>query len=837
MTRKIPRHLIGFFGCLFRLDWFYGTLATIMDEKTLHTLEFNKVLEKLSSYAAFSASADLARSLHPSSQLQEAKSRQAFTSEARHLLSLESDITVGGSRDIRPLVNRAAQHGMLEPTELLSIRYTLAAARDLSRTLIEQTETLPILAQLGEELPPPPGIIEAISRVVSERGDVLDNASPKLSSIRSEIKVAHERLLSKLNHIITDSNKSKFLQEAIITQRNGRYVIPLRAEFKGRINAIIHDQSASGATLFIEPLATVELNNRWHELQLAERDEIRRILLELSDLIGAEVIQIRQIVATLAHFDLGLMMAKYAEDLDASEPILVEFAEKSEEHPGSTIALKHARHPLLDPKTVVPIDIELDQNTFGVVITGPNTGGKTVSLKTVGLLALMAQSGLHIPVQSGSRLSVFNDIYADIGDEQSIEQSLSTFSGHITNITRILKHANSRSLVLLDELGSGTDPQEGSALARALLSFLVRQQITCLIATHYPELKAFAHNTAGLINASMEFDLHTLRPTYNLMIGLPGRSNALAISERLGLPKEIIEEARGMVDPTELKAEDLLNEIHRQNRITRKERRKAEMSRSEARRMERQLRERLEQIEDERLDILEKARQSAEEEVDKLEQELLNLRKELARARQPLDALKAIEEKVSDIQEEVKIPEVRHTDKPYQEEQPFRLGEKVIVRSLGMQAVITAISEDDLEVQVGNLRVRASANDVQRPGDVQKSQTETEMPKMRPNVRKALQNMEDSQSISTSILHPSPGMELDLRGQMAEDALTGLQNFIESAYLSGMPFVRVIHGKGTGKLRQVVRDALSKNQYIDRWESGIEREGGEGVTVAFIKVD
>ena len=816
---------------------FYGTLASTMDTKTLHTLEYDKVLEKLSSYAAFSASAQLARDLKPSSQLQEAIDRQAFTREARHLLSTEADITVGGSRDIRPLVNRAAQHGMLEPSELLSIRYTLSAARDLSRTLLENAEILPLLGSLGEELPPPPGIIEAISRVISERGEVLDNASPKLSSIRSEIKIAHERLISKLNQIITDPHKSKMLQEVLITQRNGRYVIPLRSEFKGRINAIIHDQSSSGATLFIEPIVTVELNNRWHELQLAERDEIRRILLELSDLIGAEVAQIRNIVDALARFDLGLMMAKYADDLNASEPVLIDFNPINEDHPGSTIALRHARHPLLDPKSVVPIDVELDQKTFGVVITGPNTGGKTVSLKTVGLLSLMAQSGMHIPAQSGSQICVFQDIYADIGDEQSIEQSLSTFSGHITNITRILKQANSRCLVLLDELGSGTDPQEGSALARALLSYLVRQRITCLIATHYPELKAFAHNTPGLINASMEFDLRTLRPTYNLMIGLPGRSNALAISSRLGLPQEIIEEARSMVDPTELKAEDLLNEIHRQRSITRKERHKAEMSRSEARRMERKLRERLEQIEDERLEILEKARLSAEEEVEKLERELLDLRKELARARQPLDALKSIEEKVGDIQEEVRLPEVRKSSSSSQVEQPFRLGEKVMVRSLGMQAVITAISQDEMEVQIGNLRVRAAAHDVFRPGDERKPSSEQEKPKMRANVRKALQSIDDTTNSSPSIQHPSPGMELDLRGQLAEDALTGLHNFIESAYLSAMPFVRIIHGKGTGKLRQVVRDALSKNQYVDRWESGVEREGGEGVTIAFIKND
>jgi DNA mismatch repair protein MutS2 len=303
------------------------------------------------------------------------------------------------------------------------------------------------------------------------------------------------------------------------------------------------------------------------------------------------------------------------------------------------------------------------------------------------------------------------------------------------------------------------------------------------------------------------------------------------------LPKEIIEEARSMVDPTELKAEDLLDEIHRQRSISRKERHKAEMSRSEARRLERKLNERLEQIEDERLDILEKARQSAETEVDKLNRELLDLRKELARARQPLDALKSIEEKVIDIQEEVNLPPVRKSGGPTLEEQPLRLGEKVIIRSLGMQAVITAITQDELEVQIGNLRVRASAHDVQRPGDVKKQEVESDKPKMRSSVRKALQNLDENPNKAPSIMHPSPGMELDLRGQMAEDALNGLDNFIESAYLSGMPFVRIIHGKGTGKLRQVVRESLTKNQYVDHWESGVEREGGEGVTVSFLKED
>jgi DNA mismatch repair protein MutS2 len=806
----------------------------MMDQKSIKTLEFDKVLEKLADYAAFSASAAMARQLQPVSNLNTAQDRQAVTAEARLLLSLNSDISVGGSRDIRPQVARAAQHGMLEAEDLLNIRYTLVTARELSRTLIEGAEKMPLLAEFGAQLPPPPGIIEAISRTISERGEVMDSASPKLGTIRRDIKIAHDRLMSRLQQMISDPNKGKMLQEAIITQRNGRYVIPLRAEFKGRIKSIVHDQSASGATLFVEPLATVELNNEWHELQLKERDEVRRILLEISDMVGEQADVIKNIVFTLAKFDLALMMAKYAEDIDASEPQLVPFDNRQDGHPGSVLQLREARHPLLDPEKVVPIDVVLDEQTFGVVITGPNTGGKTVSLKTIGLLALMAQSGLQIPAQSGSKMTVFDNIFADIGDEQSIEQSLSTFSGHITNITRIFKIADSKSLILFDELGSGTDPQEGSALARALLSFMVNHQITCLVATHYPELKAFAHNTPGITNASMEFNLHTLRPTYHLMIGLPGRSNALAISERLGLPAEIIGDARTMIDPAELKAEDLLNEIHRQNNVARKERRKAEKSRMNARKAERELNERLEKIEDERQAVLEKARLEAQEKSRQLENELEEVRKALSRARQPLEALKSIEEQVQDVQAEVEAPAVRKTAKPGSRKEPLRLGEKVQVRSLGMRGVITSLTENDVEVQIGNLRLRAGYKDLERPGDrTEPESAEEQQPRMRSSVRRALENMEENQP-GPSILHPSPGMELDLRGNLADDAIDSLNRFIESAYLADMPFVRIIHGKGTGRLRQVVREALSNSNYIDRWESGLDSEGGEGVTVAFL---
>ena len=797
-----------------------------MDEKSLVTLEYPKVLERLAAFADFSASADLARRMRPTSDLPEALERQAITSEAARLLSVKSEAGIGGALDIRPLIERAKRSAVLTPGELLEVKGTLIAARDLARTFEHKQTEYPHLVVIAAPLPPPPGLIEVISRTISDRGEIMDTASPKLAAIRAEIKIAHERLMSKLTRMINDPKNQPHLQEAIITQRNGRYVVPVRAESRGRIRSIVHDQSASGATLFVEPLVVVELNNQYHEAQLAERDEERRILTDLTDQAGAFAEVIKEMVAALARMDLALMCAKYAETLHAVEPVLVEFRKTArEKHPGSTILLFHARHPLLDPATVVPVDVNLDEKTYSLVITGPNTGGKTVSLKTVGLLVLMAQSGLHVPAQSGSTLSIFQNVYADIGDEQSIEQSLSTFSGHITNMVRILNRADSHSLVLFDELGAGTDPQEGSALARALLAHLVEKRITNLVATHYPELKAFAHATPGVVNASMEFDLKTLKPTYNLIIGIPGRSNALAIAEKLGLSKEIVQSARGMLDPTEVQAEDLLNEIHNQRSIARKARGAADRAKFEADQMRIELARRLEKIEDERQAILEKARSQQEKEVESLTAELESLRKALARAHQPLDALKAVQERVEDLRANVEQPVVRRVV----QSAPMRalkLGDKVRLRTLNMEGVVSALGEEDLEVVLGNLKVRTRLSDVVRAGQVE--------PVAESQSAAARHEAAPARDPSPAPFTPSPGVELDLRGQRAEDALEALERYLESAYLSGMPYVRVIHGKGTGRLRQVIREELAKSDFVTGFESGKDNEGGDGVTVAQI---
>ena len=795
-----------------------------MDEKSLQTLEYPRVLERLAAFADFSASAELARNLQPTPDLIEARDRLATTTEAARLLSVMSEVSIGGALDIRPLVERARRSAVLTPAELLDVKSTLVAARELYRIFERRQAEYPHLWLIAERLPPPAGLIETISKAISDRGEILDSASPKLATIRAEIRVAHERLMTRLTHLINDPKNAPHLQEAIITQRNGRYVVPLRAESRGRIRSLVHDQSASGATLFVEPLVAVELNNQWQEARLAERDEERRILAGLTNEVGAFAGALNAMVEALARMDLALMCAKYAEEIHASEPLLVPFRRDGREsHPGSVIQLYQARHPLLDPASVVPLDVILDEATFSLVITGPNTGGKTVTLKTVGLLALMAQSGLHIPARSGSTLSIFEDIFADIGDEQSIEQSLSTFSGHITNIVRILNLADSHSLVLLDELGAGTDPQEGSALARALLAHLVQNRITSLIATHYPELKAFAHATPGVVNASMEFDLRTLKPTYNLVIGLPGRSNALAIAERLGLSSEIVQSARSMVDPSELRAEDLLDEIHHQRTVARKARGAADRARFEADKLRQELAQRLEKIEDERQAILEQARSQQEKELEELHAEVEALRKALACARQPLDALKAVQERVEELQAEVEQPVVRRA---VQGAAPRRLklGDRVHLRTLKMDGVVSALGEEDVEVLLGNLRVRARLSDL-----VQADRAEAGMGTVPTQTPPAAAREPRPEPFS-----PSPGVELDLRGQRAEDALEALQRYLESAYLAGMPYVRIIHGKGTGRLRQVIREELARSEFVEGYEAGGENEGGDGITVAHI---
>lgn len=800
-----------------------------MNPKSLLLLEFHKVLDKLRSYASFDLSDKLAARLRPTSSLEKALIFQEQTRQARLLLLLTDDLHFRGAVDMQPLADQAKHQMTLEASSLLAIRNSLVLSRDGRRTLLEKAEDAPLLAEMSERLSDGNGLIDLINKTINDRGEVLDSASAVLAQIRSELKIVHARLMDRMSRYLNDPNSSRMLQESLITQRGGRYVLPLKVEHKGQIKSIIHDQSSSGATLFIEPLAVVEWNNKLRQLELDERDEVLRVLQKLSGEIALHADALSETSQVMADLDLIFMRARYAEDLHATEPELLPFEPQPDSgHPGSVLQLMRARHPLIDPDKVVPIDVELDKRTFAVVLTGPNTGGKTVTLKTIGLMVLMAQAGMHIPAASGSRLSVFQDIFADIGDEQSIEQSLSTFSGHITQLVRILKRANHRSLVLLDELGSGTDPQEGSALARAVLDFMLRRKITCFVATHFPELKTYAHGTSGVTNASLEFDPETLLPTYRLMIGLPGRSNALAIAQRLGLDPEILDAARKDINPDDLQVDDLLEEIHRQRNLASESFAAAEKSRMAAAQKEAALAAQLERLEDEREVILDKTQAQAESELETLRDQVMELQRTLNRLRSEPERkieLAEVSEKLEELVQthtEKKYRRRRQTHLPKKVSGPLETGQKVYIRKLSIEGVITAIDGKQYEVQAGALRLRLEEHEISRRSELQEVSFSPK-PKLL---------VEKTSHTSLPIINP-PSMELDLRGRRVEDAIDELDNYLEKCFSSGMPFGRIIHGKGTGAIRETVREALRNSNYVTRWERGSENEGGDGVSVAF----
>lgn len=790
----------------------------MIPEKTLQTLELDKILTKLATYTTFSGGEDLVRGLYPTTDLAEAQLWQKETAEARLLFENKTNITLGGVRDVRDIA-RAAQRGVvIDPPILQDIRNTLRRGMTLKRTLGRMKPTYPLLANLAEMIEEETDIQDAISNVLDDNNEVKDSASPKLAIIRRDLKIAFERLQTKLQRLISTPSKAQYLQEAIITMRGGRYVVPIKADHKGKIPGVVHDSSSSGATLFIEPLETVELNNQWRELQIEEEKEIRRILAALSAQVGERADYIAHTVGVLAYLDLTLAKARYADDQKAVQPVLLPFKThpNTPNHPGSTIYLKGARHPLLQGN-VVPLDIEFGDDTWVMVVTGPNTGGKTVSLKTVGLMSLMAQCGLHLPAEE-AKLSVFDGIFADIGDEQSIEQSLSTFSSHMRNTIQILENCDERSLVLLDEVGAGTDPAEGSALARAILTTLVNRHVTTMVTTHHPELKIYSVETPGVRNASVEFDLDTLAPTYRLIVGLPGRSNALAIATRLGLSQDIIELARGMVAIEDLIADDLLDEIHRTRENIRREHEELALLRLEIEEQRDALQARLDQIEDERRNIINSARRHAEEKLNELRKEVKRLREDLRRAGLPLENLMAVQQAAEKIAQYNAQPIVAVTEAVENGFVP-RLGDVVWLETLNAEGTVIELDGNSALVQVGALKVRAGLNELQKRTKSQKREMK----------RGHVRQYETSKIYMPDV--KSPGLELDLRGQRVESAIERLDQYVDAAYSSGLPFARIIHGKGTGALRKAVREHVESHPLISKVETAHPNEGGDGVTV------
>ncbi len=808
-----------------------------MDEKSLRTLEFHKVKEILAGYTSFSAGEDLARKLRPTNDLSEARRWQAETHEAIRLFETHTNLTIGGARDVRQAADNAGRGFILRAEDFQAVQATISAARDLKRHLLKLEDEAPSLADIAGLIEECPGIVSAIGRTVDERGEVLDSASTKLAKIRQEQQVIYDRIQDKLQRLL-NSSMSQYLQEPIITMRSGRYVIPLRADAKGRVKGIVHDHSGSGATLWVEPMNTVELNNEYRELQLREQDEITRILRELSNLVGEQGESIKRVVERMAELDLIFAKANYASATDAVAPQFETWRSFPEPkppkhanerakwtppprnlHPGSTIWIKAARHPLLPPDDVVPTDLTLGDDVFTVLITGPNTGGKTVSLKTLGLMVLMAQSGLHVPALE-ARLTVFDDVFADIGDEQSIEQSLSTFSAHLTNIVHILWQVSERSLVLLDELGSGTDPAEGAALAQAIVSYLRDKGATTLVATHYPELKIYASQMPGATNASLLFDLESLSPTYEMSIGLPGRSNAFAIARRLGLDETILDDAMRLISADSHEAEDMLDSIYALREKMESEEAGTRLALREAEGTRDRLEKRLQEIEAERANILEHAREQAEE-------ELLEVRNELRRARRgikdaaSLNALKKVGRQLEEVesdQVEPIVPRMKVVDggrakrKVQQTRRALQEGDTVKIKSLDTNGEVIELGKREALVAIGRMQMRANYEDLEFRGRPVEEEAETQA--------------------AATVIAQSPGMELDIRGRRVEEGLEELDRYLDAAFLTRLPWVRIIHGKGTGKLREAVRDALTANGYVGTWEEGKDGEGGAGVTVA-----
>ena len=799
----------------------------MITEKTIATLELHKILQELSRYTTFGAGEEFAIELHPSTEIEEVRLWQRETAEALVLLEEKSNITVQGARDVRDPVIRSQRGAIIEPSILLDIRYTLRRATTLRRTLGRLRASFPLLSDLANELEECSELQLSIEKSIDDNAEIKDTASARLAIIRRDVKIAFERLQNKLNRFVSNRANHDKLQEALVTMRHGRYVIPVKAEHKGKIKGIVHDSSASGATLFIEPLDTVELNNKWRELQIDEEKEIRRILSDLTEEVAGESERIVRTVQLLGYLDLTFAKARYALEHNCIQPKMVamdamhaiEQRPPGTNHPGSTIQIKGARHPLIKEQ-VVPLDLSFDDDTWVMVITGPNTGGKTVALKTVGLTVLMAQCGLHIPADEAN-LSVFRGVYADIGDEQSIEQSLSTFSSHMTNIIDILRHCDGRSLVILDEVGAGTDPTEGSALARALLNRLKSKGVSTLVTTHHPELKVYGVETPGVRNASVEFDLDTLRPTYRLIVGLPGRSNALAIAERLGLSKEIIEDARGMVATEELAADDLLNEIQRTRADIRIQHEEVNRLRDELAGQRDDLQGRLDKIEDERRDVIRAARRHAEEDLADFNKELRKMRNELRAAGMPAQTIVALQAAAEKMAKWTHAPlddaeEVR----PLEDADWLpRIGDTVFLDTLNAEGVIAELDDKGAQVQVGSLRVRAKFSDMRK-----RSRSE-----IRAKERGHVREYQPMNTVPQAV--KSPGMELDIRGKRVEEALEILDRYVDAAYTSGLPFGRIIHGKGTGRLRQAVRQFLGDHSLVSKVTQGKNNEGGAGVTV------
>ncbi|MBZ4644836.1 MAG: endonuclease MutS2 [Clostridia bacterium] len=793
-----------------------------MNQKVLKVLEYNKILDKLAGFTTSVLSKEIALNLCPVTDIHQVIHLQKETSEAVSMVIRKGSPPIDGLSDIRGSLKRAEIGAVLSPKELLEIAHSLRISRNMKRYAGEdrREQVYPILDALIEELQIYKKVEDAITTSIISEDEISDNASPELSNIRRHIRNVNNKVKDILNDIIHSPRYQKYLQEPIITVRGDRYVVPVKSEHKGDIAGLVHDSSASGATLFIEPIAVVEANNELRQLKIKEKNEIERILSELTYMIKECAEGIKNNVKIITALDFIFAKAKLSLEWNAVEPKI---------NDQRYIDIKKARHPLLDQKAVVATDIYLGKDFNTLVITGPNTGGKTVTLKTIGLFTLMAQSGLHVPASDGTELAVFKKVFADIGDEQSIEQSLSTFSSHMTNIVKILQEVDDESLVLFDELGAGTDPVEGAALAMSILEYLYQIGARTAATTHYSELKLFALSTKGVENAACEFDVDTLRPTYRLLIGVPGKSNAFAISSRLGLDQNIIERAKEFISQEDVKFEDIISNLEKNRQMAEREKEKAILYKQEAEALKDELIRQKEKLHAQKEKMLEEARREARKIIQQAKidaEEIIREIRKIQEETEEKERNKAIEQarmklrskldQIDDSLAQSILPKNKYSSPP----KNLKPGDSVLITTLNQKGNIISIPDEngEAQVQVGIMKINVHVSNLRLIED-SKDQMVSSTGAGKISIAK-------SAHIST---------ELDLRGQTLDEALLNTDKYLDDAALAGLQQVTIIHGKGTGALRNGIHNMLKTHSHVKSFRLGKYGEGETGVTIVELK--
>lgn len=796
-----------------------------MNKKTLKTLEFDKILEEIANFTFSKLGEEKVFTLAPSIKKDEILKWQKETSSAVSMILKKGSLKLSGTKDITSYLKRVDVNGVLNSLELLQISrflYNCQKAKDYSKQETKgESNIYTVLDNYFDTLEPISDLEREINRCIISEDEISDDATPQLKEIRRSIKNTNNNIKEQLNHIIHSSSYKNMLQEPVITMREGRYCVPVKAEYKASFSGIVHDQSATGATAFIEPASVVQLNNKLKSLNYDEKQEIFKILANLSNSVYENKDALEQNLSILASLDFIFAKGEYSISINATEPIFNE---------NGYINIKKGRHPLLDQTKVVPTDIYLGKDFHTLLITGPNTGGKTVALKTIGLFTVMGQSGLHIPAFDNSELAIFENVYSDIGDEQSIEQNLSTFSSHMTNIIKILNEITDNSLILLDELGAGTDPTEGACLAMSIIKYLHERKIRTVVTTHYSELKVFAITTDRIENASCEFDIQTLKPTYRLLIGIPGKSNAFAISKRLGLSDFIIDDAKMMISKEDANLEDVITELEISKKTLLSEQEKAESYRLEAAKLKSELEKQKKKTKEQKQRILEKATEDAKRivaqakfESDNVIKEVNKLAKEKAaqsdlnQQRQRLkDRLSKYDEKLTQFKnQKQKLKKVPKN---------LKKGDNVFINSLNQNGIVTSLpnSKGEVMVKAGIMSIKVNLKDLSLSAESQKQEIKDIKPK------KVASSLRNKKSLNIS-------SEIDLRGYYVDEALEKLIKYIDDAYLSSISIINIIHGKGTGALRTAIHDYLKRAPYIKDYRLGEFGEGDSGVTIAKLK--